>query len=629
MARAVILKIVDAPRIRFIHRVAITIAHAVARCREQTSIVGSVPGPGADRTIQARGRVSRDRRFRGDCMKFRCSTTIALLAALGAAQAAAASGGRTDPSRAGVFPAAGPAVAGLRATAGGALQAAVVSSPAAVCDSATSNIVIHDDGIAESALGWEPGTHVGRYANRFTPAAYPARIDTICSAFATSTDVATFNLDLAVYDDDGPDGEPGTLLGVKTVKAHPQAVGNMPFEPAFEAFDVTDMNLGIVSGSVYLSVEWDATASGNVYIAMDSVPPAPIEGGYQRGDNQPWVSIQSINWTYRTLYIRARMPPAGPGAPSLRKSFAPAQIDAGQSSTLTIRLDNFSQPGAAVLSDDLRDAFPAGMVIASTPDATTDCVNGVLTAPAGAGSVRLASGASIPASGHCSISVDVSSAVNGRYTNTIPAGALQTRHGSNPDAATAELQVGPAFPMPYCPTTFIRGVVPVTRVVFAGIDNASPVGGTRAQEDFTTVVGHVTAGQTRTMAVEGLTLSGSNPVVSYIDWNQDSSFDEQSEKVVIGDLMDSNGSDGVQVTTDIHVPPDARPGNTRMRVIKQIDEEPYACDNEWMGQAEDYTLAVESPDAIFCSHFDAGDNGSCTLQAEGEQRGRATDEVRR
>ncbi len=489
---------------------------------------------------------------------------------------------------------------------------ALVPVPAAVCDSATAHIIIHDDGIAESGLGWEPTVLAGRLANRFTPTAYPARIDMICAAIMTAADTTSFQLNLVVYDDDGPNGGPGTLLAAKTVLAYPKLVSQLPIDPVFESFDVTDMNLGAVgSGSVYVSLEWDATTRSDVFIAMDEVPPEPIEGGYQRAGDGPWVSIPTVHPRYRTLYIRATMPPAVPSAPSLRTTFAPAHINAGQVSALTIILNNFSQPSAAVLSHDLVDVLPPGLVIASAPNASTNCANGVLTAVAGAGSARLAAGASIPGSGNCSIRMDVTSAANGLYTNTIPVGALQTQHGGNPDAATAELLVGPAFPTPYCASTFVRGVSPVTRVVFADIDNASSVDSTRAHEDFTARIGHVVTGQIRRIAVEGHTGTGPNLVVSYVDWNQDTVFDERSERVVVGNLVGSNGTDGVQVAMDMHIPLDAMPGATRMRVIKQSNVDTYACYNEWFGQAEDYTLMVARPDAIFCSAFDAGDDGQC------------------
>jgi len=50
-------------------------------------------------------------------------------------------------------------------------------------------------------------------------------------------------------------------------------------------------------------------------------------------------------------------------------------------------------------------------------------------------------GASIPASGTCTITVDVAATSGGSYANDIPAGALQTSAGSNTVSADATLQV--------------------------------------------------------------------------------------------------------------------------------------------------------------------------------------------
>ena len=109
-------------------------------------------------------------------------------------------------------------------------------------------------------------------------------------------------------------------------------------------------------------------------------------------------------------------------------------------STLTISLGN-SAATAATLTAPLTDTFPAGMVVAATPNASTTCTAGVVTATAGSGSASLGSGAQIPPGG-CTVKVDVSSATNQDYTNTISAGGLQTSNGNNASAASAILLVG-------------------------------------------------------------------------------------------------------------------------------------------------------------------------------------------
>ena len=132
-------------------------------------------------------------------------------------------------------------------------------------------------------------------------------------------------------------------------------------------------------------------------------------------------------------------------APTVAKAFAPNSITANGTSTLTITLNN-ANASAASLTAALTDTLPSGVVIAATPNASTTCSGaGAPTAVAGSGSVTLPTTRSIPA-GSCTVSVDVTSAIGGVYTNTIAANALQTSNGNNAAAATANLTVTTVTP---------------------------------------------------------------------------------------------------------------------------------------------------------------------------------------
>ena len=107
------------------------------------------------------------------------------------------------------------------------------------------------------------------------------------------------------------------------------------------------------------------------------------------------------------------------------KSFLPTTISTGGTSTLTIELDNFT--AAANSPINLTDTLPTGVTVAPTPNVTNTC-GGTVTAAAGASSVQL-SGGSLPAgtgqttnNGVCKITVSVTAANTGSYTNTIPSG---------------------------------------------------------------------------------------------------------------------------------------------------------------------------------------------------------------
>ncbi len=179
---------------------------------------------------------------------------------------------------------------------------------------------------------------------------------------------------------------------------------------------------------------WDpALAGGLGAISGD----ATLLGGWSLGPT-------GGNQSYLIHTVRDKLFTDGfDGAPmAVTKAFAPEQaIASGPASTLTITLEN-PDAGPATLSADLVDSFPAGLVVAASPAATTTCT-GTLVAAVGSGSVTLQAGASIPSDSYCKIMVPVTASTAGDYDNVIPAGALMTDVGANAAAATATLHVIP------------------------------------------------------------------------------------------------------------------------------------------------------------------------------------------
>lgn len=162
--------------------------------------------------------------------------------------------------------------------------------------------------------------------------------------------------------------------------------------------------------------------------------------------------------------------------------------------------------------------------------------------------------------------------------------------------------ITPATEVPvYCEVSVDWDVEPITRVVFAGIDNqtAAGVNATAAYEDFTSISGLVNRGETYEIAVEGNTVPPfEHDIRIFIDWNQDGNFDMETE-YYWANLTASDGTDGVQATTSISVPDDAALGTTRLRIIKDMwnvyePGEFDACLNAYYGQVEDYSLNVET-----------------------------------
>ncbi len=118
-----------------------------------------------------------------------------------------------------------------------------------------------------------------------------------------------------------------------------------------------------------------------------------------------------------------------------------------QPSRLTINIANGTQRVTNLSLIDyftVGGVFPGtnnGWVITSTPEPFTSCPGGVMTAVAGARSISLA-GAILDPSQTCVMQVNVTSAVTGGSTNTIPAGAIKTDQNlTNANPATTSLAV--------------------------------------------------------------------------------------------------------------------------------------------------------------------------------------------
>jgi LPXTG-site transpeptidase (sortase) family protein len=130
-----------------------------------------------------------------------------------------------------------------------------------------------------------------------------------------------------------------------------------------------------------------------------------------------------------------------PGA-SISKAFSPNPVRAGSVSLLTLTIQN---TGSVLLSgmgfeDNLPGDLPVGLEIVRSPGPVNHC-GGTLTAVAGTQLIKLVDG-TLAANASCTITVAVTSHINGSYTNTIPAGSLISTEGAtNHDPTTDTLVV--------------------------------------------------------------------------------------------------------------------------------------------------------------------------------------------
>lgn len=121
---------------------------------------------------------------------------------------------------------------------------------------------------------------------------------------------------------------------------------------------------------------------------------------------------------------------------TIGKAFSPATIGVNGTSVLTITLTNGN--ATAVTGAAFTDTYPAGLVNTGSASGATTCGSGTVTAVNGTASVALASG-TVPASGSCTVTVNVTSAAAGGYTNST--GPVTTTNAGTAAAGSATLTV--------------------------------------------------------------------------------------------------------------------------------------------------------------------------------------------
>lgn len=107
--------------------------------------------------------------------------------------------------------------------------------------------------------------------------------------------------------------------------------------------------------------------------------------------------------------------------PTISKLFAPNPILTGGTSTLTFTITN-PNLNHALSSVAFSDTYPTGLQNTATPNGTTTCTGGTVTAAANGGGVSL-SGGTVAAGGTCTVSVNVTVSSTGSFANT--SGAVQ------------------------------------------------------------------------------------------------------------------------------------------------------------------------------------------------------------
>jgi hypothetical protein len=163
-----------------------------------------------------------------------------------------------------------------------------------------------DDGSFET--GYFVSGSDSRIVQRLTPAEYPSLLTRACLCWIAGTGTANLSYSLVVYDDDGPGGQPGTLLGTRAVSAN----GVSANAPTFFGYDCSLLDIGVTSGSVYLGASWNQIANPNVYLCADEsagTPAAAIYGSDDAGAH--WTRFQDVEDRARAVGVRAEFDPNG------------------------------------------------------------------------------------------------------------------------------------------------------------------------------------------------------------------------------------------------------------------------------------------------------------------------------
>lgn len=231
---------------------------------------------------------------------------------------------------------------------------------------------------------------------------------------------------------------------------------------------------GSIAGEASCYAEIDVTAASQGDY-LNTIPAGGLTGTVDGGP------VTNPQPTEDTLHVKAPL--------SVHKAFSNLTLDAappvgfstgtdskspGVAFTLAVRLVNSNSvplTGAA-----FTDVLPTGLVVATTPAASTTCADGTVIANASATQIRL-TGGTIPANSFCTVTVNVLSNISDTYTNTIGAGEVSTTEGvSNEEPTSAQVVISTP---PTVSKQFEPGVIPpngTSRLtIFIGNDNGAPI----------------------------------------------------------------------------------------------------------------------------------------------------------
>ena len=187
--------------------------------------------------------------------------------------------------------------------------------------------------------------------------------------------------------------------------------------------------------------------------------------------------------------------------PGFSMAFAPASVLTGGTSTATFTIDN-SAIGVAATSLDVSNNLPAGVTVATTPNASTTCTGGTLTATNGANSLAY-TGGTVSAGASCTVSVDVTASTTGAKANTT--GNLTSNLGNSGTASATLTVTQPSLSVD--DPSVLEGDAGTATLTFTV--TMAPASSQTITVDYATSDGTATAGSDYTAATGTLTFNPS------------------------------------------------------------------------------------------------------------------------
>lgn len=301
---------------------------------------------------------------------------------------------------------------------------------------------------------------------QFTPLQIPAGGVSVLRV--TVFNPNTFPLTNASWTDDLIGVQPGLFIAnPANVVNTCGVVGDVTAVPGTTTLSLANgtvpAQVGSTPGQCYVEINVSSVTSGNL---INTIPANNLSS--QGNDGGSPVSITNLTPASATITVIAVSPPA------LSKSFTPNTIYVGETSVLTIRLNN-NDANYNLTGATYTDTLPTGLEVASPNGLTlTNCGPGTATATPG-GATILLSGATVTPALDCIVSVNVTNVPGsyGAYTNTIPAGpggpgSLKTDQGvTNNSPVSAPLNVQPVgVAKAFSPSTIDAGDVSNLTITF-------------------------------------------------------------------------------------------------------------------------------------------------------------------